>query len=54
MQHEGYGSELMARAEEIARDAGYGKITVISAVGTREYYRKLGYERDGPYMSKQF
>jgi hypothetical protein len=25
---------------------------VISGVGTRHYYRKLGYELDGPYMSK--
>ena len=23
-----------------------------SGVGTRDYYRKLGYELDGPYMSK--
>ncbi len=29
-----------------------GKISVISGVGTRNYYRKLGYELDGPYMSK--
>ena len=28
------------------------KISVISGVGTRNYYRKLGYELDGPYMSK--
>jgi len=29
------------------------KLLVISAVGTREYYKKLGYSLDGPYMSKQ-
>ena len=28
------------------------KLTVISALGTREYYRKLGYKSDGPYVSK--
>lgn len=28
------------------------KIVVISGVGTRNYYRKLGYELDGPYMVK--
>ncbi|MFB6167204.1 MAG: tRNA uridine(34) 5-carboxymethylaminomethyl modification radical SAM/GNAT enzyme Elp3 [Candidatus Nanohaloarchaea archaeon] len=53
VQHSGYGRELMERAEERARENGFEKMTVISAVGTREYYRKLGYSRDGPYMSKQ-
>ncbi|MFB6295180.1 MAG: GNAT family N-acetyltransferase, partial [Candidatus Nanohaloarchaea archaeon] len=53
VQHSGYGKRLMGEAEERAREAGYEKLAVISAVGTREYYRKLGYERDGPYMSKQ-
>ena len=31
---------------------GSSKIAVISGVGTRQYYRKLGYRLDGPYMSK--
>lgn len=52
-QHRGYGKRLISRAEEIAAGAGYEKIAVISGVGAREYYRKLGYERDGPYMSKR-
>jgi elongator complex protein 3 len=43
----------MEKAEEKARELGKDKVTVISAVGTREYYRKLGYELDGPYMSKE-
>ncbi|HEY3273610.1 MAG TPA: tRNA uridine(34) 5-carboxymethylaminomethyl modification radical SAM/GNAT enzyme Elp3, partial [Methanocella sp.] len=51
-QHHGYGKRLIGRAEAIAAEAGYGKIAVISGVGAREYYRKLGYERDGPYMSR--
>jgi histone acetyltransferase, ELP3 family len=51
-QHKGYGRRLLDRAEEIAAGAGYGKIAVISGIGAREYYRKLGYERDGPYMSR--
>lgn len=43
----------MEEAERIARDEhGARKISVISGVGTRNYYRKLGYELDGPYMSK--
>jgi elongator complex protein 3 len=53
-QHRGYGMKLMQEAERIAREElGVGKISVISAVGTREYYRKqLGYRQDGPYVSK--
>jgi len=42
----------MAKAEELAKQAGYKKIAVISSIGTRDYYRKLGYERDGIYMVK--
>jgi len=53
LQHKGIGSELMVKAEEIARSDGKKKIVVISAVGTRKYYEKLGYVRDGPYMSKK-
>lgn len=54
MQHRGYGMKLMQEAERIARDEmGVGKLAVISAVGTREYYKKqLGYRQDGPYVSK--
>ncbi|QAU11712.1 tRNA uridine(34) 5-carboxymethylaminomethyl modification radical SAM/GNAT enzyme Elp3 [Halorubrum sp. BOL3-1] len=53
-QHQGYGTRLLERAEELAREAGYGKIAVISGIGAREYYReKLGYRQDGPYVSKR-
>jgi len=52
-QHQGYGLLLMEEAERIAREEhGSEKILVISGVGTRHYYRKMGYELDGPYMSK--
>ncbi|MFQ5815693.1 MAG: tRNA uridine(34) 5-carboxymethylaminomethyl modification radical SAM/GNAT enzyme Elp3 [Candidatus Hydrothermarchaeaceae archaeon] len=51
-QHGGIGSALLARAEESALQNGRNKILVTSAVGTREYYRKRGYERVGPYMGK--
>ncbi len=52
-QHQGFGTLLMEEAEKIARDEhGSVKLAVISGVGTRHYYRKLGYELDGPYMSK--
>jgi elongator complex protein 3 len=52
VQHSGYGRELMNKAEEKASELGKDKVVVISAVGTREYYRKLGYEKEGPYMVK--
>jgi len=43
----------MEEAERIARgEHGSTKLAVISGVGTRDYYRRLGYELDGPYMSK--
>jgi elongator complex protein 3 len=43
----------MEEAERIAREEHFSeKILVISGVGTRHYYRKMGYELDGPYMSK--
>ncbi len=51
-QHKGYGSQLMNEAESIAMDHGLEKILVISAVGTREYYKRLGYQLEGPYMVK--
>jgi elongator complex protein 3 (tRNA carboxymethyluridine synthase) len=52
-QHRGYGSSLLQKAEEItANEYGLDKISVISAVGTRQYYKKFGYYNDGPYMSK--
>jgi len=52
-QHQGYGTMLMEEAERIAREEhGSNKIAVISGVGTRHYYRKLGYELEGPYMVK--
>jgi elongator complex protein 3 len=51
-QHRGYGARLLHKAEEIARDAGYRKLAVMSGIGVREYYGRFGYERDGPYMVK--
>ena len=52
-QHRGYGAQLMQEAERIASEEfGVLKLSVISAIGTREYYKRLGYQIDGPYMSK--
>ncbi|GBF89225.1 elongator complex 3 [Raphidocelis subcapitata] len=52
-QHMGYGSLLMRAAEAIAAgEHGSDKVAVISGVGTRHYYRKLGYHLEGHYMVK--
>jgi elongator complex protein 3 len=52
-QHRGYGAELLKAADEIAKDAGYGKLAVMSGIGARKYYKKLGFGHDGPYMSRR-
>jgi elongator complex protein 3 len=52
-QHKGYGIQLMQEAERIAKDEfNVKKLSVISAVGTRKYYKKFGYIQNGPYVSK--
>ncbi|NLD25557.1 tRNA uridine(34) 5-carboxymethylaminomethyl modification radical SAM/GNAT enzyme Elp3 [Candidatus Dojkabacteria bacterium] len=51
-QHLGLGKELVLLAENISKKKGFKKISVISAIGTREYYKKLGYKRDDLYMFK--
>ncbi|OBA25123.1 RNA polymerase II Elongator subunit [Hanseniaspora valbyensis NRRL Y-1626] len=52
-QHQGFGTLLMEEAERIAREEhGSEKISVISGIGVRNYYSRLGYELDGPFMSK--
>mgnify|MGYP000911020871 CR=1 FL=1 len=52
-QHAGYGKRLLKEAEKITLENGYRKIAVISGIGTREYYRKLGYKLTGEYMTKE-
>ncbi|MFH1565304.1 MAG: tRNA uridine(34) 5-carboxymethylaminomethyl modification radical SAM/GNAT enzyme Elp3 [bacterium] len=52
VQHLGFGKKLIKKAEEIALENGYKKMAVIAAVGTRGYYRKLGYRLSGDYMVK--
>jgi len=51
-QHKGLGKMLMEKAEEIAKENNFKKILVISGVGVRQYYEKLGYTLETPYMSK--
>ena len=52
-QHKGIGKSLMKNAEEIAKQNGKDKIVVISGIGARNYFRKLGYELEGVYMVKK-
>lgn len=52
-QHKGYGAVLLSEAERLAReDYGLEKLLVISALGTKQYYMRRGYVRDGVYVSK--
>ncbi len=51
-QHLGLGKKLMAEAEKIAKKYGIKKLAVISGIGVREYYKKLGYQKEGTYMIK--
>jgi len=51
-QHRGYGKELVAEAERIAKANGKKGIRVTSGVGVRRYYQSLGFVKDLPYMRK--
>ena len=53
VQHAGLGKKLMAEAEKIAKQNNYKKIAIISGVGVRGYYRKLGYKLWNSYMMKK-
>lgn len=53
VQHSGLGKQLLETAEKIAQKSGFSKLSVISGVGVREYYRKQGYELEGTYMLKE-
>ncbi|MEN4006291.1 MAG: tRNA uridine(34) 5-carboxymethylaminomethyl modification radical SAM/GNAT enzyme Elp3 [Methanobacteriaceae archaeon] len=52
-QHMGYGERLLEEAEKIALEVyEKNRVNVISGIGARNYYKKFGYFRSGPYMSK--
>ncbi len=54
IQHRGIGRALLAEAEKIAREEFDGRrLLVISGVGAREYYKKIGFEKEGHYMGKK-
>ena len=52
-QHRGIGKMLLKKAEEIAAEEGMENIRILSGIGVREYYRKLGYKLVGAYMGKK-
>ena len=52
-QHKGLGKKLIKEAERIAKDEfKMKKISVISGVGVRGYYKKMGYSLEDTYMVK--
>jgi len=51
-QHIGLGTRLIAEAERIARAKGYRRMAVIAAVGTRNYYRRRGFQDGDLYLVK--
>jgi elongator complex protein 3 len=51
-QHAGLGTKLLEEADQIARDKGFSRMAVISAIGTRIYYLNRGFERGDYYLYK--
>ncbi|MGD2103954.1 MAG: GNAT family N-acetyltransferase, partial [Anaerolineae bacterium] len=49
-QHAGLGTELIEKARRMALQAGYERLAVIAATGTRPYYRERGFELENLYM----
>ena len=53
-QHKGLGKKLVKKAEKIAKkEFGLKKISAISGIGVRGYYRNLGYRLENTYMVKE-
>jgi elongator complex protein 3 len=52
-QHQGWGHTLMAEAEKIAREKyDLNHIVIMSALGTKKYFARMGYLKSGVYVSK--
>ena len=51
-QHKWFGRQLMEVSEIISKDSWYKKLSVISGIWVREYYKKLWYKLEGTYMTK--
>lgn len=52
-QHSGLGTRLLERADVIAKENGFARMAVISAIGTRQYYLERGFERGALYLVKK-
>jgi elongator complex protein 3 len=55
IQHKGIGKKLLEEAEKISKKNKRNRVRIISGVGAREYYKKLGYtlDKEGIYMEKR-
>lgn len=53
IQHKGIGKALMKKAEETAKTYYKNKMVVIAGIGAKEYFKKLGYKKEGVYMVKK-
>jgi elongator complex protein 3 len=53
IQHTGLGKKMIKKAEHIAKKSSVKKIYIISGIGVRNYYRKLGYGLKKTYMVKK-
>jgi elongator complex protein 3 len=51
-QHSGLGRRLIEEAGRSASLAGYRRLVVIAAIGTRPYYLRLGFQRGDRYLIK--
>lgn len=52
-QHIGLGAGLIEHAEDVARLKGFSRLAVISAIGTRQYYTRHGFQRGEYYLVKE-
>ncbi|MEK7508402.1 MAG: tRNA uridine(34) 5-carboxymethylaminomethyl modification radical SAM/GNAT enzyme Elp3 [Patescibacteria group bacterium] len=52
VQHTGFGKKLLAETEKICHGQKISKLAVISGIGVRQYYKKLGYRLEDTYMVK--
>ncbi|MAF50541.1 MAG: tRNA uridine(34) 5-carboxymethylaminomethyl modification radical SAM/GNAT enzyme Elp3 [Nanoarchaeota archaeon] len=53
VQHQGLGTQLLEKAESIAKkEFDIKKLLIISGIGVKEYFKKFDYQKDGVYVSK--
>jgi len=53
IQHRGLGRQLLEEAESMAREQDKERLLILSGIGVRPYFRRLGYKRRGPYMARR-